>query len=75
MRVPPIEGSDLRSAEPVNGVIRVAGIVYSPHQLIAIRWEVDGFSETTLCEAWRGQYQIDNLTRAGYRIVSVEVAK
>lgn len=72
MRNPPITGSDLRIIEPVNGVFRVAGLIRSPHQLISIKWEVDNASGSTECEAWRGQYEIDCLTRAGYSILAIE---
>lgn len=70
----PVEGSDLRTIEPVGGVFRVAGLIRSPHQLISIKWEVDNpsGSGSTECEAWRGQYEIDCLTRSGYRVLSIE---
>lgn len=75
-RQAPIVGSDLRTVEPVGGVFYVGGLIRSPHHLVSIRWEVDNpaGSGSTECEAWRGQYEIDCLTRAGYRILSVEVA-
>jgi len=72
MRTPPITGSDLRTIEPVNGVFRVAGLIRSPNQLISIKWEVDNASGSTECEAWRGQYEIDCLTSAGYSVLSIE---
>ncbi len=72
MRTPPITGSDLRTIEPVNGVFRVAGLIRSPHQLISIKWEFDNASGSTECEAWRGQHEIDCLTRAGYTVLSIE---
>jgi hypothetical protein len=68
-----IEGSDVNAIEPVNGVIHVAGIIRSPQTMIGIRWEVDGASGKTECEAWRGQHEIDGLVRAGYTIKSVEL--
>jgi hypothetical protein len=73
---PHIEGSDVTSIVPTNRVIRVGGIVRSPRQIIAICWEVDDHegSGCTTCEAWRGQYVIDNLTRCGYRVISVGLA-
>ena len=74
-RFVPVEGSDLRTIEPVNGVFLVAGLIRSPHQLISIKWEVDSASGSTECEAWRGQHEIDCLTGAGYTVLSVELAK
>lgn len=71
MRHAPIEGSDLTEVTPVNGIIHVAGIIRSPHQLISIRWEVDGSSGSTECEAWEGQYRIDQFVSAGYTVLSV----
>lgn len=72
MRQVPVTGSDLRTIEPVNGVFHVAGFIRSPNQLISIKWEVDNASGSTECEAWRGQYEIDGLTRAGYRVLSID---
>ena len=69
-----IEKSDITQIEPVNGVMHVAGIVKTPDQLVIITWEVDGSSGTTICPAWQGQYEIDCLVRAGYRVLSVGVA-
>lgn len=43
----------------------------SPHDTVSIRWEVDGSSGSTECEAWRGQYEIERLEAAGYKIISV----
>lgn len=73
-RFAPIEGSDLRTIEPVGGVFHVAGFIRSPNQMISIKWEVDNpvGSGSTECEAWRGQYEIDCLTRAGYRVLSID---
>ena len=45
--------------------------VKDPHQIISIKWVVDGFSGSTECEAWRGQYEIEKLERAGYRILDI----
>lgn len=72
-RYPPVEGSDLRTIEPVNNVFRVAGLIRSPFQLIRINWEVDNptGSGSTECEAWRGQYEMDSLIRAGYRVLNI----
>lgn len=72
MRTIPIDGSDIETISPVNGVLYVAGIIRTPLDKICINWEVDGASGTTICEAWRGQYEIDCFIRAGYRILSVE---
>jgi hypothetical protein len=72
MRTPPVTGSDLRTTEPVNGVLRVAGLIRSPHQLISIKWKVGGASGSTECEAWLGQHEIDCLTRAGYAVLAIE---
>lgn len=47
------------------------GVVKSPHDVMEIRWEVDGSSGCTTCEAWRGQHEIDQLMKAGYTIMSV----
>ena len=71
MRNAPIEGSDVTEATPTNGVFRVAGFIRSPHDIISIRWEVDGASGSTECEAWLGQHKLDGLTRAGYQIKSI----
>ena len=45
--------------------------IKTPHQIIRIKWEVDGASGSTECEAWRGQHEIECLERAGYRIISI----
>ena len=66
-----ITGSDITQLEPVNGVIHVAGIVKTPDQLVNITWEVDNSSGATICQAWRVQYEIDCLVRAGYNVLSV----
>lgn len=71
-RYAPIEGSDLRIIEPVGGVFRVAGLIRSPYQLISIKWEVDNATGSTECDAWRGQYEIECLEKAGYKITSIE---
>lgn len=70
-----IEGSDVTEITPVNGVLHVGGIIRSPYDLISICWEVDNASGSTQCEAWLGQFEIDNLTRAGYKIISVSLHK
>ena len=72
MKHVPIEGSDLKTITPVNGQLMVAGIIHSPHDLISIKWEVDNASGSTKCLAWEGQYKIDQLTLAGYRVLSIE---
>ena len=46
--------------------------IKTPHQAIRISWVVDGSSGSTACEAWRGQYEIEALERAGYVILAVE---
>jgi hypothetical protein len=75
MKQVPIEGSDVTEITPVNGVLHVGGMIRSPSDLISIRWEVDNASGSTECEAWRGQFEIDSLTRAGYKILSVSLHK
>lgn len=60
---------------PVNGVLRVAGLIQSPHQRVLIRWEVDGASGCTTCEAWQGQSEIEGLTRAGHVVKGVSLAE
>lgn len=74
MRAAPIEGSDIKEVTPVNGVIHVAGIIRSPNDIIRISWEADGSSGATECQAWRGQYEIDRLSEAGYSVKSVGLA-
>ena len=69
-----ITGSDTTHIEPVNGVLHVAGIVKTPDQLVIITWEVDGSSGTTICPAWQGQYEIECLVRAGYKVLGVGIA-
>lgn len=71
MRNVPIQGTDLETVTPFNGRILVAGVIRSPHDMVSIRWEVDGASGSTKCEAWEGQHKIDQLTSAGYRVLSV----
>ena len=68
-----IEGSDLTQLSPVKGVIHVAGLIHNPTQLINILWEVDGCSGSSQCEAWKGQYEIDQLVFAGYHIKGVSI--
>ena len=69
----PIEGSDITQTSPINGVIHVAGFIRNPMQYICITWEVNGFSGTTKCQAWEGQFEIDKLIKANYRILSVSL--
>lgn len=68
-----IEGSDVTTIGPSNNVIHVAGIIRSPLQMIRINWIVDGSSGSSECEAWKGQYEIDCLIHAGYKILSVSI--
>ena len=68
-----ITGSDVTQIEPVNGAIHVGGLIKTPTQLIRINWEVDCSSGETICQAWRGQHEIDCLVRAGYKILSVSL--
>ncbi len=68
-----ITESDITQIEPVNGVIRVGGIVKTPDQLVIISWEVDNSSGSTICQAWRGQYEIECLVRAGYKVLGVDI--
>ena len=65
-------GSEVTQIEPVNGVIHYAGIIKTPTQLIRINWEVDCSPGETVCQADYGQYEIDCLVQAGYKILSVE---
>ena len=67
-----IQGTDVTEFTPLAGVIPLAGI-RSPNQAVCIRWEVDGASGSTECEAWRGQHEIDCLQRAGYAIKNVSI--
>lgn len=48
--------------------------VKTPRDMVSIAWEVDGVSGSTECEAWRGQYEIECLERAGYSITGVSLA-
>ena len=68
-----ITGSDVTEIEPVNGVIHVGGIIKTPTQLIRIKWKVAGLYGENICEADYGQYLIDCLVRAGYKIRSVSL--
>lgn len=72
MRTAPIQGSDITSMKPHNGIIHLP-FIRSPRQLVHIYWEVDNASGTTLCEAWAAQHEIDCLARAGYKIVEVSI--
>lgn len=47
--------------------------IRSPHDVISIKWEGEGFSGSTECEAWRGQHEIEALERAGYSVNSIEL--
>ena len=48
--------------------------VHTPFDRVVILWVVDGSSGRTICEAWRAQFEIDDLTRAGYTVITVEGA-
>ena len=73
MKTLPITGSDVtsRTVTPSNGIFYVGGLIRSPNQLISIKWEANNASGSTECEAWRGQYEIDCLIEAGYKINSI----
>ena len=46
--------------------------VHTPRCPVCISWEtLDGYSGSTTCEAWRGQYEIEKLEKAGYVIRSI----
>ena len=66
-----ITGSDVTEITPVNGVIYVGGIIKHYDQLERIKWKSDNASGSTICRAYEGQYEIDKLVRAGYKILSV----
>ena len=51
--------------------IDVSKWVNSPDQLICILWEVDNSSGMTMCEAGRGQHEIDRLCSAGYKVINI----
>lgn len=51
--------------------INVQAFVKTPFDLVTILWQVDGASGRTTCEAWRGQYEIECLERAGYQIIDI----
>ena len=70
-----ITGSDVTEFEfkPVNGVIHYGGAIKTPTQLIRIKWKVAGLYGENVCEADYGQYLIDCLVRAGYKIRSVSL--
>ena len=70
-----ITGSDVTQIEPVNGVIHYGGIIKTPSQLIRINWEVDCAPGETICQADYGQYEIDCLVQAGYKILSVALCE
>ena len=55
----------------MRATLDLRGVVKTPHDVMEIRWEVDGSSGCTTCEAWRGQHEIDQLVKAGYTILSV----
>lgn len=68
-----IDGSDCEALTPINGQIHVAGIIRSPRTPICIQWKKNAFSGVTNCQAWQGQYEIDELTKSGHDIVSVSI--
>ena len=70
-----ITGGDVTEIEfvPVNGVIHYGGFIKTPTQLIRINWEVAGLSGANICESDYGQYLIDCLVRAGYKIRGVSL--
>ena len=74
MRTLPIEGRDISNATPVNGIFHVGAFIRSPQQQISIKWEVGGYSGSTECQAWEGQHEIDQLTKSGYQVLSIENA-
>ena len=56
--------------------INVTSFMKTPFDLICILWEVpcpvNGMvSGNTICEAWRGQYEIECLEKSGYTIIDV----
>lgn len=69
-----IEGTDLVDIPNINGKILIGAVVRSPLDKVHIKWEVDGSTGTTICEAWRGQYEIDCLVKAGYKVLSAGLA-
>ena len=68
-----ITGSAVMKFEPVNGVIHYGGRIKTHTQLIGINWERDCSSGETVCQAGDGQYEIDCLVQAGYKILSVSL--
>lgn len=60
--------------KPVNNVFHLKGFVRTPEQMVSIKWESDdGFSSgSTECQAWRCQYEIDCLDRAGHKILAID---
>lgn len=52
--------------------IAVSTWVRDPYQMVCINWEVDASSGSTQCEAWRAQYEIECLERAGYKVLDVK---
>jgi hypothetical protein len=53
--------------------IDVSRWVKSPRQIVSIKWEIPehNASGSTECEAWRAQYEIECLERAGYTVLDV----
>lgn len=56
--------------------VSVTHFVKTPYTIVSIKWEVSrpAGSGSTECEAWRAQYEIEKLEKAGYRVLSVEKA-
>ena len=47
----------------------------TPFDKQVIYWIVDNSSGSTICEAWKTQYEIGCLEKAGYKIINVESVK
>lgn len=45
----------------------------TPHTPVTLYWEVDGYSGSTTCPAWRGQFELDRLQLAGYYVYNIQV--
>ena len=44
----------------------------TPFDKQVIYWIVDNCSGSTICEAWKTQYEIECLESAGYKIINIE---
>jgi len=56
--------------------INASSFIKTPHDLICILWEapcpINGMaSGSTVCEAWRGQYEIELFEKSGYNVIDV----